>query len=180
MDVDKNALRAEMENMSAEDRINLQVETATGIYKTLTHNEEMKKLSVEEKWELLCKAQPEFTRCYPVICIAMLDERYHPDVFRRWLHRLEKNPGKGMDGYCERQADYSMMLFKKLNPGWNKKQAKGVWDSTYTMLKKEQKSVEKAEKTAREKQEIERKQFDKELYDEFFAFLIRNNEDDSK
>lgn len=180
MEIDKNALREKMEKMPADERINLHVEKATGIYKTLTYSEEMKNISIEEKWELLCKAQPDFTRCYPIICIAMLDGRYHPEVFRRWLHILEKNPGKGMDGYCEKQADYSKMLFKKLNPKWTKKQAQNVWDSTYKMLKSEQKSVENAAETAKEQQQAEKEQFTKELYDEFYNYVIKNNNDDSQ
>lgn len=179
MESGKDALREKMEEMGQDERIDLNVQTAIGIFKTLTGNKEMKGLTVEEKWKLLCEAQPEFTRCYPIVCFSMLDETFHPEIFRRWLYRLEKDPGKGMDGYCERQADYSMMLFKKRNTRWTPDQAKLAWDRTYNMLKSEQKSMESAEKNAREKQEIEKTQHNKELRDGLYKFIM-HHKDDSK
>lgn len=161
-------------DMPKEERIRLQVETATAIFKRLNESEEMKYIDIDKKWELLCEAQPEFTRCYPVVCIAMIDGRFHPETFELWLERLEHDPGKGMDGYCERQADYSRMLFKKLTRGWTPEQAKIIWKTTYDMLKKEQKGMEKAEKDATEKQKEERAKYDDELRNEFYKYLLNN------
>lgn len=159
---------------SAKERHDAQVKTALSLFKILRDNKEISKLNAEDRWSLLCKAQPEFTRCYPLICIHMLEDQFHPQVFRSWLERLEKDPGKGMEGYCERQADYAKMLYKKLNTHWTRKEADQVWQNAYDMLKKEQENIENVEKDAKELQEEEREKFDSELRKEFYDYVLNS------
>lgn len=168
----RNEMREKMNSMSQEERIELQVKEATRLFEILTYNEDIKRLSHEERWKLLCEAQPEFTRCYPIICINMLEGKFHPKVFELWLQRLEKDPGKGMEGYCERQADYAKMLFRKYNKRAPEKHAKAVWKHTFDMMRNEQKNMEEAEKNASEKQKEERAKFDEELRNELYEYLL--------
>ena len=151
------------------------IEFANILFRDVCLNKDFQKLSPENKWEQIQQRYPDFVRCYPVIVMKMVEGIYSSKCFRLWLEKLRKDPGSGMDGVCERQADYARMLFKMTTKGWTPEQAKGVWKIYYDKMKEETDRITNAEKDARDELDHEKEEMLNERRNEIYEFLLTNS-----
>ena len=86
----------------------------------------------------------EFVRAFPVIVEYMAMQcEYSEKAFRRFLKKTLLNPGKGMEGINERQADYAKYLYIENNrPRYDLKEAKRMWQYTFESLEANRKKFE--------------------------------------
>lgn len=114
----------------------------------------------KERYETFFKAHGDFARAYPLVFRYMImDIRYSPRAFRKFLDVLQKDPGKGMEGYIERQADYARFLYMDLNRKKHPsaKKAYKVWEAARDDLMKYYNKMLEDEKEARnEFEELEK------------------------
>jgi hypothetical protein len=95
--------------------------------------------------QFLINKYPEFSRCYPVVLRWMASFRYKRHVFEQFLDKLERDPGKGMEGYIERQADYAMLLSLAYDKRKNKKKAYKIREQEICKMNEIMKKIKKDE-----------------------------------
>ena len=94
--------------------VEIAIDLAGKIYKVVT-DERFVKLDGEVKLRFMAKKYDNFYRAYPsVINYMVLKGWYSENAFRKFFQKMLKDPGKGMEGYIERQADYVVFLYKDI------------------------------------------------------------------
>jgi hypothetical protein len=113
-----------------------------------------------ERYNILCKKYPTFAQAYPV-CLRMIamNVKYSERAFRRFLEKQRDDPGKGMSGYIERQADYARFLYEEdcrtRRRHINYETAKRIWDEEYKALKHWVTTIEEQESKSKNEYEEE-------------------------
>jgi hypothetical protein len=108
--------------------------------------------------KLLVDKYPNFAQAYPVVLRWLArDLKYKKEAFKQFLDKLEKDPGKGMEGFMERQADYARFLYISWHKGKhpNMKAANRLWKIEYENMNKWHKKLLEEEKSARNEFEEE-------------------------
>jgi len=108
--------------------------------------------------KVLMEKYPNFAQAYPVVLRWLArDLKYHRNAFKQFLDKMEKDPGKGMQGFMERQADYAKFLYIAWHKGKhpNMKAANELWRMEYENMSKWHKKLLEEEKSARNEFEEE-------------------------
>ncbi len=145
-----------------EKNINEALLLAKLIYDIVSDKEFIKQYDADTRHNILIQKYPNFANAYPVILrLIARDSKYNEKAFRKFLYKLRDDPGKGMDGFISRQADYAKFLYiencKKFGKHWNMTDAGKIWDIEYSHMKKTVKKIEEDEKLARNEFEDEKK-----------------------
>lgn len=111
----------------------------------------MLKETPDARHAMFCKRYESFARAFPLVLSKMTkDSVYNEKAFKRFLDKLHKDPGKGMDGIIERQADYAMFLYeedsKERGRHFSKKVAGKIWNLEYKQMNAWVKSIKEKEK----------------------------------
>jgi hypothetical protein len=117
----------------------------------------------EVRHNILLKKYPNFAQAYPIILrYISRDLRYNAKAFRKFLNKLEKDPGKGMEGFIERQSDYAKFLYiedhKARGKHVNYKKAQELYNLEYQNMMKWLKKIKKEERDAKNEFEDESKE----------------------
>lgn len=136
--------QAEMQAAAEVDRqrwIDEQVKLAKIIFKEVRaslKNTDFLALSDKERVSMYQKKYPNFNKQHPLVIRYMVGlSQFRERAFRRYLDKVSNTQAGDPDHYIQRQADYAALLWKELNPKYNPKQAKQVWEDAYKMMKDE-------------------------------------------
>ena len=158
------------------ENIRQSIELANDIYKVVIDPKYFAATTGQTRYEELNKRYPTFAQHYPV-CLRIMahDGKYNEKAFRRFLDKQRKDPGKGMAGFIERQADYARFLYEeeiKARGGHiNIKHAQHIWNEEYRALKKWTDKLKKDEEDAKSMYEAEQNKHDEQRRDELLRFL---------
>jgi hypothetical protein len=158
------------------ENIRQSIELANDIYKAVSDPKYFDTTTGQTRYEELNKRYPTFAQHYPV-CLRLMahDGKYNEKAFRRFLDKQRKDPGKGMIGFIERQADYARFLYeeeiKSRGAHINIKHAQHIWNEEYRALKKWVDKLKKDEEDAKNMYESEQSKHDEQRRDELLQFL---------
>lgn len=160
------------------DEINFKaaLDLAKDIYKVCLHPE-FQKYDPDVRHKVVVGKYPQFSQAYPIILrFIARDLKYNEKAFRKFLEKLRINPGKGMQGFIERQADYAKFLYiedcKANGRHWSSKKANQFWNIEYEHMHKWVKKLEKDEDLAKNEFEKESQENLEKLRDELYDFVI--------
>jgi hypothetical protein len=90
------------------------LDMAAKLFKIMTNPEMVKLTTPIERHQMAIKKSKNFAQAFPLILAKLSrDLKYNPIAFRRYLDRVHKNPGKGMEGFIENQAMYARFLYEE-------------------------------------------------------------------
>lgn len=140
---------------------------------------ELKDMDPLERFNLLRSKYPNFSQAYPtVIRMMAVNLSYNEKAFRRFFAALERDPGKGIEGFIERQADYAKFLYieecKAKHIHWDMKKAEAVWRAEYKIMKEHADRIREEEAKARSKFAEEKARHLKERRQELLQFIEEN------
>lgn len=174
-DVPATPGNAKSKEEEVEENIRQALNFAKDLFVAATDKKWVESTTAETRYEELCKRAPQFSKAYPVCVNKMAEGRYNERAFRRFLDRQRINPGKGMEGFIERQADYSKFLYeeecKARGQHLNRKQANLHWENEYRSLKKWMKKIQKEEEELKNQFEEEQKTHLDQRRKEFLDFI---------
>jgi hypothetical protein len=104
----------------------------------------------KQRYQHLCGKYKTFAQAFPV-CLRFLacDIRYNHRAFERFLEKQRVDPGKGMDGFINRQADYARFLYeeetRRRRGHISVKMAGRIWQEEYKHLSHWMKDIQKKE-----------------------------------
>lgn len=158
------------------ENIRQSIELANDIFKAVSNPDYFNTTTGQTRYEELNKRYPTFAQHYPV-CLRLMahDGKYNEKAFRRFLDKQRKDPGKGMMGFIERQADYARFLYEeetKARGGHiNMKHASHIWGEEYKALKKWVDKLKKDEEDAKNMYETEQNKHDEQRREELLQFF---------
>lgn len=127
---------------------------------------------------ILTKRFPEFFKTFPIVLYKMMEGKYHRKAMKRYVNKLKKNPGKGMDGLIERMADYCKYLYyydcKTQNLHYDSTVAKQIWQVEYENLIQVKNNIVQYHESAKEEQKKRKKEIKKENRKDLINFIIDN------
>lgn len=137
-----------------EQNIQNALEMAGKLFKVISDPEFVKETDAEARHKIVAEKYPHFTRAYPRIAAIMTrDLRYNETAFRKYLYKLKKDPGRGMDGFIACQADYVKFLYieecRMNGKHWSIVRANEIWRAEYTQMNKFVKRIQEEEKKAK-------------------------------
>jgi hypothetical protein len=90
------------------------LDMAAKLFKIMTNPEMVKLTTPTERHQIAIKKSKNFAQAFPLILAKLSrDLKYNHIAFRRYLDRVHKNPGKGMEGFIENQAMYARFLYEE-------------------------------------------------------------------
>lgn len=149
---------------------------AAQLFEIVSNPEIINSTTPEERHKALIEKAKSFSDAFPIVVSKMAREViYNENAFRKYLDKLHTNPGKGMEGFIERQADYVKFLYieecKANKRHWNSKTANLIWQTEHSHMSKWMKKVKKQEEEARNEFEEEEKRHLEERRNELFEWL---------
>jgi len=111
------------------------------------------------RYKVVSGKYPNFAQAYPIVIRYLARElKYNRKAFKKFLDKLEKDPGKGMQGFMERQADYARFLYIADHEGKhpNMRYANELWRMEYDNMSKWHKKLLEEEKQAKNEFEEEK------------------------
>jgi len=150
--------KEETDNKNSKDALEL----AKNIYNIVTDARFIKTYDENMRHKVVMQKYPNFANAYPVILrLIARDLKYNENAFKKFLEKLKKDPGKGMEGFISRQADYAKFLYiedcKKYGKRCNLVTANEIWNIEYKNMHDAVKKLEKDEKLAKNEFEEEQK-----------------------
>jgi len=123
-----------------------------------------------------------FASVYPVVVKYMAQQvAYNSRAFEKFLRAQAKNPGKGMEGFIEHQANYVKLLYiescKANKKRVNMKEANRRKNEEFERMNKVKKEMERSKKKAENEFEEESKHHMDEKREELLAFVNHELED---
>jgi len=173
------------EDMTPEERISemsrmrlATLDLADRLYKTATDDKLVKTVHPNKRLNAFRSRYPNFARLYPVVLAYLVQgPLYSRKCFEKILKKIEVNPGSGIEGFNERQADYAKYLYiemeKKQTGHYDNKKAKQIWVDTYDELNSEVKKIRKIEEEKKSEFEAEGKKHLLEKRAELRDFILK-------
>lgn len=129
------------------------IDLANNIYKVVM-DERFRKVPPDIRHKIVAQKYANFAQVYPVVLRWLSrDLKYSEKAFRTWLDRLEKNPGSGMEGFIEKQADYARVLYieehRAAGKHVNFKHANNIYKLEYQNMMKWYKKIRAEEARAK-------------------------------
>lgn len=144
-----------------EENIRQSLNFAKDVFTIATDEKYVASTTAETRYGELVKRYPEFAKAYPVCVNKIAQGFYNEKAFRRFLNKQRDNPGKGMEGFIERQADYAKFLYeeecKAKRRHINVKEANLRWEMEHRQLRKWVKNIKKDEEELKNQFEDEQK-----------------------
>lgn len=174
MEAPKTAALTKEEEVN--ENIRQSIELANEIFKVVTNPDYVKATTGQTRYEELNKRYPTFAQHYPV-CLRMMahNGKYNERAFRQFLEKQRKDPGKGMIGFIERQADYARFLYiedtKANKRHVSMKIAAKIWQEEYAALKKWVDKLKKDEDDAKSLYEAEQARHREQKKQELLDFI---------
>jgi hypothetical protein len=129
------------------------LELADRIFQAVTNKKFLNAVSDPEiRHKMIVNKYPNFAKAYPVVLRYLArDLKYHNRAFRLFLDKLQRDPGTGMQGFIERQADYAKFLYLEINRNnhANRKAAQRLWTMEYENMSRWHKKLLAEEKDAK-------------------------------
>jgi hypothetical protein len=155
---------------------------ARGIYSGVMQDEAFRKATDEQRYNFLTERFKNFQQAYPMVIKYMaLYLQYNEKAFTRFMDKLQREPGKGMEGYIERQADYAKFLYEETcrarKKHINSKKAGEIWGDEYNIMIKQYRDMQEQEKKARSEFELENRKHMDERRRELLDFIDSNAEE---
>lgn len=160
-----------------EDNMKEALTFAKNIYKIVTEPKFVKNYDPEKRHQILIKQYPNFATAYPLVLkFIAKDLKYNEKAFKKFLEKLKTDPGKGIEGFITRQADYAKFLYiedsKAHGRHWSIKKANEIWNLEYNHMRKFVKKLEKEEKLAKNEFEEEVKENLEKKRKELLDFIL--------
>lgn len=151
---------------------------ANNIYKVLM-DDRMTKVDPEVRYKLVMNKYPTFSQAYPTVLRMMaVNLSYNEKAFRRFFDTLERDPGKGIEGFIERQADYAKFLYiegcRSRGRHWDMRKATAIWHAEHKVMKDIMDKIRKEEENAKSKFADDKKRHMSERRQEFLDFINDN------
>jgi hypothetical protein len=129
------------------------------------------------------KMYESFGSAYPVVMKYMTYYlSYNPIAFDKFLRKQAKNPGKGMEGFIDHQANYVKLLYvescRAAGKRPNLKEANRRKNAEFEIMNKARKEIEINKKKAENEFEEENAQHLNEKRKELLEFINQELEDD--
>lgn len=163
--------RAQVENNKLEA-----IKLAERIFTIVKNKEFVEKTDEQQRFRILTQKYPNFSNAYPIILRYMaMNLRYNSTAFRRFLDRLETNPGKGMEGFIDCQALYAKYLYieecKENGLHWDNKKANEIYKAEFKGMNDYVKKIKQQEKEAKNEYAEESERHLEEKRRELLDFL---------
>lgn len=152
------------------------IQLATRLFNVIRNPELVANSTPDQRHKLCIEKARSLAEAFPLVVVKLSrDLDYNEKAFRKFLDRLHQDPGKGMEGVMERQADYAKFLYiencRAKNVHLNMKRAQEIWNHEYKHMKKWVKKTKEQEKSAKSEFEEEQKKHLDERKQELFDFL---------
>lgn len=152
------------------------IEAAAKIFKVVTNPSFATQLDADQRHAVCVEKNKGFAQAFPLVLSKIAREfRYNETAFRRFLDKLHRDPGKGMEGVIERQADYAGYLYEETcranGKHYNNKTRKDIWQTEYQQMYSWMRDIKKQEKKAKNEFEEESKKGLDERRTELLSFL---------
>ncbi len=162
--------------MDLEENKRNAIRMAAEIHKVVSNPLIIQNTDVESRYNMCLEKYKGFAQSFPVILAKMvIENRYNETAFIRYLDRVQKNPGKGLEGLMSGQADYAKFLYieecKAAGKKWSGKYAKQIWEHEYNELNQRAKDIKKQEEQARNEYEENEKKYLAERKTELLNYL---------
>ncbi len=156
------------------------IDVAAKIFKVVTNPSFANQLDADQRHYVCVEKNKGFAQAFPLVLSKMArDFAYSEKAFRRFLDKQHRDPGKGMEGIIERQADYAAYLYEELckeeGKHYNMKTRKNIWQSEYQQMYSWMRDIKKQEKQAKNELEEESKKALEEKKNELLEFLNAND-----
>jgi hypothetical protein len=156
------------------------IETAAKIFKIVKNPTFVSELDADQRHAICVEKNKGFAQAFPLVLSKMArDFAYSEKAFIRFLDKLNRDPGKGMEGIIERQADYAAYLYEELckeqGKHYNMKTRKDIWQLEYQQMYQWMRDIKKQEKKAKSELEEESKKALEEKKNELLEFLNAND-----
>jgi hypothetical protein len=156
------------------------IEIAAKIFKIVKNPAFVNQLDADQRHAICVEKNKGFAQAFPLVLSKMSrDLAYSEKAFQRFLDKLHKDPGKGMEGIIERQADYAAYLYEELckeqGKHYNMKTRRDIWQLEYQQMYKWMRDIKKQEKQAKNELEEESKKALEERKNELLEFLNAND-----
>jgi hypothetical protein len=97
----------------------------------------------------------QFAHAYPIVLRYMCElKQYRQKAFKKYLGYIKHHPWTSEDSFFESQAMYVTLLYKEINPRWDKCHTENLFDNTVRMLKIERDAFN--EQIDKNKEEVKR------------------------
>ena len=161
------------------------IAVAAQIFKVVTNPSFANELDADQRHYVCVEKNKSFAQAFPLVLSKIArDFAYSEKAFRRFLDKLHSDPGKGMEGVIERQADYAAYLYEELckeqGKHYNMKTRRDIWQSEYQQMHRWMKDIQKQERQAKSELEEESKKALKERKDELLEFLNELDKNEPK
>ena len=154
------------------------IEVAAGIFKIISDPSIVKITTADERHKMCIEKNKNFAQAFPLVLSKMSrDLAYNESAFRKFLDKLHRDPGQGMDGVIERQADYAMYLYqeqcKSNGRHYNQKIAKQIRSFELQHMSRWAKDIKKKETSAKSEYAEENKRSLDERKKELLDFVTQ-------
>ena len=161
------------------------IEMANKLWQVLTHVEQFKQASAEARHEWVVENAKSFAQAFPLVAAKMAREfRYKEKAFVKFLDKMYADPGKGMDGVIENQANYAKFLYieecRAAGKHVNYKIAKQVWEQEHGNMSAWVKKIKKSEKQAKNEYTEEEQKHTQERRAELLEFIRKTSNHQSQ
>lgn len=152
------------------------IDIAAKIFEIISNPEIVKITTPDERHKMCIEKNKNFAQAFPLVLSKMSrDLAYNEKAFRKFLDKLHKDPGQGMDGVIERQADYAMYLYqeqcKVAGRHYSQKIAQQVRSFELQHMSRWAKDIKKREVSAKNEYAEENKKALNERKKEFLDFV---------
>jgi hypothetical protein len=156
------------------------LDLAGKIYRVVTDERFLKEVpDPEVRYRVVSAKYKNFAQAYPVILRYLArDLKYSHRAFKKFLEKLQKDPGKGMDGFIENQAQYAKILYLDLHKGHhpNMRIANELYRSEREAMSRWHKKILEEEQSARNEFEEEEAENMEKKRKELLDFININEE----
>ena len=133
-----------------------------------------KDVDVDELYQSIWKEHGKFSQAYPLVVGEMVQGRFHPKAFQRYLKYLATSKwGESKDVWLHAQAHYMSILYKQIVPRWNKREAEAAEEHAYQQLKTEDEKWENNIDEIKREMDDDKKRLTDLKRAEFLAYLER-------
>lgn len=127
-------------------------------FKLRSKTTDFKALTTDQQLDFYQKNYHQFTMNFPLVLRYMIQmNQFNSKAFTRYVTKMQSNPYRSEEEYCERQANYVKFLYMELSNTRNMKSAQKVWQEAKDMLMDEVKVFKDTEKKIKEKLEKNKK-----------------------
>jgi hypothetical protein len=156
------------------------IEAAAKIFKIVSNPSFAANTTPDERHHICVEKNKGFAQAFPLVLSKMSrDLLYNETAFRRFLDKLHRDPGKGMDGFIERQADYAAFLYEELSRAQGRhvdtRKRREIWQTEHGQMYRWMRDIQKSEKRAKNEFEEESQKSLDERKKELLDFLNEND-----